>query len=511
MPIDDNDANSNKSRYEISSSETNTSSIKNLVTLNPNPISLINQNSANSVTSNTNPPFSNHFLSNQNTLIALNKQLSQQGYQPSYSSLFAPIGNDGTNAATSLQQPQGTQPHNINIILNNQQPNSSQNIPPVSNPTPVQSNVNTSTIATHLIHKQTIENSTTGKETTGGTSIQDVNIVKFKATLIFKHDLPRPKWESKSTIMAHITKNFRFTGKKFAGPISVYLKNNREIVVRGERESDFLLFESSKSSWASTVFDKIGIQACDIERMYDDNSDNMLIGSSHDRLSPEGEKWLKRESRINKIRYRGGNKWDLRFENLDSKEEAKKRGYVQGGGIIFKVSEWNKQVNTSLCDKCAKWGHQIKECVAKKIICKYCAAVDVHSSDKCDYINIPEEHRCHNCKEIGHHAGERMECLVFINYYINICQREKVVVEEKYMKAKTSLEKKKTRTEDSIKLQLDQQLDIINAKLAGQISLNKEMIANEQIDIANYTVCCEQHIDSDVMAIYKKNKVSKRD
>ena len=283
------------------------------------------------------------------------------------------------------------------------------------------------------------------QESTGGTIDQDANILKFRATLIFKSDLPRPKWESKSGIMAQLTKNFKLTKKKFAGPISVFLKNSREIVIKGERESDFLLFETSKSLWSSNIFDKVGIQACELERVYDNKPENMLIGITHERLSPEGEKWLKKETRIKHIRFRGGNRWDLRFEDHEARNNAMDTGYVQGGGVIFKLTEWTKQVNTSQCDKCSKWGHQGKECVTKKIVCKYCSVVDTHSSGNCNYINVPEEHKCPNCKEGGHHASEKMECLSFLNYYFNACVKENVQPEERFVKAKENLETKKKK------------------------------------------------------------------
>ncbi len=106
----------------------------------------------------------------------------------------------------------------------------------------------------------------------------------------------RDKWGSKSEIMNQITKNFKLTNKKLAGSISVHLKNSKEIVVRGERESDFLLFENRRHSWVSSAFDKNQILNIEMEKRFDDNPENMLIGLSYDKLSPNGEKWLKKES-----------------------------------------------------------------------------------------------------------------------------------------------------------------------------------------------------------------------
>jgi hypothetical protein len=376
-----------------------------------------------------------------------------------------------------------------------------------NNPPPINTLLSSTTI-----NKNPIEN--VQQLTTGGTAAQDANILKFKATLFFSRDLERPKWDSKSNIMEQLTKNFSKTKKMFAGPITVFLKNGREIVIKGERESDYLLFENSKSAWSRNIFDKTGIEACDIEKMLDNNPENMLIGISHDRLSPEGEKWIKKETRINKLRFRGGNRWDLRFEDTKSKNEAMKMGYVQGGGVIFKLMEWTKQISTSQCDKCCKWGHYGKECAGKKMICKYCAAVDTHSSDNCQYINLPDEHKCANCKEIGHHASEKFECLSFLNYYLNICSKENVPIEDKFLKAKEKLESQKRNTRgvasgSEIKAKFDEQLDIMNNKLADQLTLNREVLANDDIDVADYTKYCEDFIDSDIVKIYRKNKLER--
>ncbi len=143
----------------------------------------------------------------------------------------------------------------------------------ISNPTTTSITTHSSNILTvptnttllqHNNNNKTISNSN-DKLATGGNSEQDNNIVKFTATLIFKADLDRSKWESKSEIMNQIERNFKLSNKKLAGPITVFLKNSREIVIKGERESDFLLFENSKNIWVSNAFDKVGILKCDIE------------------------------------------------------------------------------------------------------------------------------------------------------------------------------------------------------------------------------------------------------
>jgi hypothetical protein len=238
----------------------------------------------------------------------------------------------------------------------------------------------------------------------------------------------------------------------------------------------------------------------------------MLIGMTYDKLSPEGEKWIKRESKINKLRFRGGNRWDLRFNSSEDKNDAKNKGYLQGGGVYFKLFEWSKQVNCWQCEKCCKWGHQAKECGNKKRTCKYCAAVDDHMTDKCPYINTPDEHRCANCKnEIGHNAGEKMECLTYVNYYINAHIKEGLEVEQKFITLKSKLEEKRgskgdNRISNEVLRKFDEQWGSVQEKLANQLNLNREMFSNEDIDINDYTKICDEFIDKDVMKIYKKNK-----
>jgi hypothetical protein len=222
-------------------------------------------------------------------------------------------------------------------------------------------------------------------------------------------------------------------------------------------------------------------------------------------LSPNGEKWLKKESRINKVRYRGGNRYDLRFLDKETRDEALTRGYVQGGGIIFKLGEWTKQINTTQCHKCAKWGHIANEYGGHKRYCKYCAALNEHTSDQCPYINSPEEHRCSNCKNMpGHNATEKFECLFYIEYYINACNKEKVAVDKKYSDARERLiGRDKANPEKSQKF-FDEQINLINNKLNAQLKLNKEILCNDDIDVADYTKLCEEFIDADVMKLYKK-------
>jgi hypothetical protein len=349
-------------------------------------------------------------------------------------------------------------------------------------------------------------------ETTGGDPQQDNNILKFNVTLTFRGDISRPKWESKFEIMNQLIKNFKLTSKKFAGPITVFLKNSRQIVIKGERESDFLLFDKSKASWAVNIFDKVGIDSCDIEKLYDDNPNNMLIGMTYDKLSPEGEKWIKKESRINKLRFRGGNRWDLRFNSQEARDDAKTKGFVQGGGVCFRLYDWVKQVNSWQCEKCCKWGHQVKECGSKKRICKYCAGVDEHYSDKCPYLNMPEYHKCTNCKnENGHHAGEKLECLSYITYLMSAHIREGIPIDQKYHDIKAKLEDAKKSSNsnmDSARVQakFNEHVNTINKKLANQLSLNKEMLSNDDIEVNDYTRYCEEFIDEDVLSIYRKNK-----
>jgi len=52
----------------------------------------------------------------------------------------------------------------------------------------------------------------------------------------------------------------------------------------------------------------------------------------------------------------------------------------------------------------------------------------------------------------------------------------------------------------------DEQIDIINNKLNAQLKLNKELLCNEDVNVADYTKLCENFIDADVMKLYKGNK-----
>ena len=63
---------------------------------------------------------------------------------------------------------------------------------------------------------------------------------------------------------------------------------------------------------------------------------------------------------------------------------------------------------------------------------------------------------------------------------------------------------------ESIKNKFNEQLNIINDKLADQLALNKEMLSNDDIAVADYTKYCEDFIDEEIVEIYKRKKSNKR-
>jgi hypothetical protein len=97
--------------------------------------------------------------------------------------------------------------------------------------------------------------------TSGGDHEQDKNELKFQVTLrTIKTIQDKKRFESKTELHKQITNNFKYFRKKIVGPITGFLRNNREIVLTGERESDHLLF--TRSQWLHTIFDNSGIEKC---------------------------------------------------------------------------------------------------------------------------------------------------------------------------------------------------------------------------------------------------------
>ena len=57
-----------------------------------------------------------------------------------------------------------------------------------------------------------------------------------------------------------------------------------------------------------------------------------------------------------------------------------------------------------------------------------------------------------------------------------------------------------------MKAKFDEQVKILNKKLADQLVLNKEMLTNYDINVNDYKQTCEQFIDKDIITAYKFNK-----
>ncbi len=131
----------------------------------------------------------------------------------------------------------------------------------------------------------------------GGNGAQDNNEVKFRISLNFVKELSH-KWSSRTMIYKMITDNYKVFGKKFVGPIEVYLKDNLTIIVIGERESDLLTFESRK--WTNKAFDGIDFKM-NIEKIVPDKEEIMLIGTTRTLISPNGIDELKKSYNISRI------------------------------------------------------------------------------------------------------------------------------------------------------------------------------------------------------------------
>ena len=58
----------------------------------------------------------------------------------------------------------------------------------------------------------------------------------------------------------------------------------------------------------------------------------------------------------------------------------------------------------------------------------------------------------------------------------------------------------------STKAKFDEQVKILNNKLADQLVLNKEMLTNDDLNVNYHTRHCEQFIDKDIIKAYKFNK-----
>ena len=74
------------------------------------------------------------------------------------------------------------------------------------------------------------------------------------------------------------------------------------------------------------------------------------------------------------------------------------------------------------------------------------------------------------------------------------------------MEAKERVEMRESKECGPKGLKFEEQVLLINRELADQLRLNREMLTNEEIDVADYTRHCEEFIDPDVVNEYKGQK-----
>jgi hypothetical protein len=122
---------------------------------------------------------------------------------------------------------------------------------------------------------------------TGGTKDQDLKPTKFTVNLTLKFELSesqKEKFSSKSEIYLQLKNNFAKFGRIMAGPVTGYLKNTKELILKGEIESDYLLFKNSK--WLKTFFDSSGIESCGVNLEIKQTMENTLVVSTFQKISP---------------------------------------------------------------------------------------------------------------------------------------------------------------------------------------------------------------------------------
>ena len=98
--------------------------------------------------------------------------------------------------------------------------------------------------------------------------------------------------------------------------------------------------------------------------------------------------------------------------------------------------------NISVRQMCQMGGHKHSECGAKKQLCKYCPAMsDDHSSSDFPYLNVPEEHRCFNCKNaFGHNSRVRD-----LNAQLFSATASEPAKKKKYSEAKARVQRNRKR------------------------------------------------------------------
>jgi hypothetical protein len=339
---------------------------------------------------------------------------------------------------------------------------------------------------------------------TGGNEAQDNNEIRFRISLNFVKDLSQ-KWVSRTVIYKMITDNYRTFGKKFAGPVEVYLKDSRTIIIIGERESDLITFESRK--WTNKAFDGTDFKM-NIEMIMPDKEEIMLIGTTRTLISPNGIDELKKNYNISRIVSKGTNKYELKFRDEKSRNLAKELGILATAGLKIRLSEWHKIFETSQCNKCLKYGHFRNECKTRMTIgnCKYCGESDSnHESAECPELHFDNNHKCINCKQkkgyATHNAGERYECEFFLEFYMSACERLKITPENKYVVAMEKVKVRDSKVSNGIASNKEF-MTKMNRKFANQQLLNKKLFGADQ----NYTAMCEEYLDESVMREYNTMK-----
>jgi hypothetical protein len=333
--------------------------------------------------------------------------------------------------------------------------------------------------------------------------------IRFKLTIKTQYEMDE-SYDNSNKIMKDIIANFREHGS-FEGPLEIKRKDDFEIVITGKSRQDIALLSSK--AWhpdcfggANVISAVLKVQAANPEPQL------MLIGKCHEKLNDDALEWMQ-ASGVRDINIRGNNKIELSFENEFMRNKALRQGYVQAGGQVVKVEEWKKEIDMKQCFNCWKYQHYKANCRRSTKTCRYCAKENSHDSWHCpDKLNR-ENHRCINCKgRKGHEACDRMNCLYFINEYLNKCKMENIEPDIKYknksLELKNKYEQEDVQSRKISHLNSEYTLNSqINRKIAKTWVVNKLIYQGRGSETINQSQIVNQLFnDESILEEYETNK-----
>jgi hypothetical protein len=340
----------------------------------------------------------------------------------------------------------------------------------------------------------------------GASQAQDI---RFKLTLTTEYEMEE-RFDNSNNIMRDVVENFRDIGT-IEGPLDIKRIDDHVIIINGRSKHDISLLSSKE--WHPDCFGRANVISA-VLKIHAVNPDPklMLIGKCNDKLYDDALEWMQ-SAGVRDFKSLSNNKIELYFENESARNKALKLGYVQAGGQVVKVEEWVRSVELKQCFNCWKYQHFKINCKRTVKSCRYCAKENAHDSWHCpDKLN-PENHRCTNCKgRRGHEAGDKMNCLYYINEYLNKCQTEGIEPGSKFKERQATLMNLYT-IEDSQNRHanpINNELSInskINNKIAKTWIVDKLIYQNRGSDNLNQSQILNHVFNDDsVLAEYENNK-----